>query len=389
LQVHASFLQQRLCKTNIVFVDMFVWFADHYGKTMAEDCKANCQQMAANWHPADGFNTLVLRLFTGVVLAGCTNFMMAKHNIVDIDLHVIKQCGMYAEEYKAWIARKANHPRIIETFNSFKTFWAAKITLVNQTAIPASQYEYGVATTNNNNSIISYGETISNFGAAYAATQQSVKLQGTSIALMQNQLNAMSQYCMALQQQSTPTNLAAQHQHGASKSWHGLAQRNRNGDGGNGGKGYHQLAYPQPGAMSQCPDYTPMPYKCFKNWNYCHTHSGNVNNRHTSTTCTKLGPTHNPHAMMTNMMNGSAAGLHKMILPSASCRAPHILCQQCPPAPATWQQPPPPVNLATSMPQMMPPTPYHQIITWGSNLDLCLLSLLSLLLPHPHHWQAQ
>jgi hypothetical protein len=80
---------------------------------MAEDCKANYQCMAADWHPANGFNTLVLRLFIGAAFAGCTNFTMANRNIVDIGLHVIKQCGMCAKEYKAWIARKAIHPRII------------------------------------------------------------------------------------------------------------------------------------------------------------------------------------------------------------------------------------------------------------------------------------
>jgi hypothetical protein len=77
--------------------------------------------------------------------------------------------------------------------------------------------------TNNDNSVISYGETISNFGAVYAATQESVKLQGMTITSMQNQLNTMSQYCMALQQQSTPTNHTAQHQCGASNSWCGSA----------------------------------------------------------------------------------------------------------------------------------------------------------------------
>jgi hypothetical protein len=72
---------------------------------------------------------------------------------------------------------------------------------------------------------------------------------------------------------------------------------------------------PQPGVTSHCTDYTPMPYKCFKNWNYCHTHGGNIDNGHTSRTCAKLGPTHNPHATRTNIMNGSPAGLHKTILP--------------------------------------------------------------------------
>ncbi len=80
---------------------MFMWFVDHYGKTMAEDREANRQCMAANWHPTNGFNTLILRLFTGAAFLGCTNFMMAGRDIVSIGLCVIKQCGTYAEEYKA------------------------------------------------------------------------------------------------------------------------------------------------------------------------------------------------------------------------------------------------------------------------------------------------
>jgi hypothetical protein len=162
---------------------MFVLFVHHYGKTTVEDCKANCQQMAADWHPADGVDTLVLRLFTGAAFTGCTNFTMADHDIIDIGLCVIKWCGMYPKEYKAWIACEAIHPRIVKTFNSFKTFWAVKITLVNQTAIPASQYGYRMAATNNNNSIVSYGKSLVNFGATYAATQESVKLQGTTKAM--------------------------------------------------------------------------------------------------------------------------------------------------------------------------------------------------------------
>jgi hypothetical protein len=30
LQVRPSFLQRRLCKLNIIFANMFVWFVDHY-----------------------------------------------------------------------------------------------------------------------------------------------------------------------------------------------------------------------------------------------------------------------------------------------------------------------------------------------------------------------
>jgi hypothetical protein len=49
--------------------------------------------------------------------------------------------------------------------------------------------------------VISYGESIANFGAAYAATQESVKTQGLTIATLQGQVNAMQQYCIAVQQQ--------------------------------------------------------------------------------------------------------------------------------------------------------------------------------------------
>jgi hypothetical protein len=45
-------------------------------------------------------------------------------------------------------SREAICPKIVKNLDSFKTFWAAKITLVNQTAIPASLHGYEMATTN-------------------------------------------------------------------------------------------------------------------------------------------------------------------------------------------------------------------------------------------------
>ncbi len=65
------------------------------------------------------------------MFVGCTNYLKANRDIVNIRLCVIKQCSVYAKEYKAWIARKAVIPKIVETFNTFKLFWATKITLVN------------------------------------------------------------------------------------------------------------------------------------------------------------------------------------------------------------------------------------------------------------------
>ncbi len=122
---------------------------------------------------------------------------------------------MYGKEYKAWIARETVRPHIIKMVNTYKTFWAAKITLVNQTAIPASMHGYGMAAVNNDDSVVLYGDAIANFRAAYATTQELVKSQGTTIASMQGQLQVMQQYCMALEQQPPPgIYMLQQQQHG-------------------------------------------------------------------------------------------------------------------------------------------------------------------------------
>jgi hypothetical protein len=128
---------------------------------------------------------------------------------------------------------------------------------------------------------------------------------------------------------------------------------------------WQQRQRPMQGALGQCLDYTPTLYKHLGNWNCCHTHGGNVGNGHTSSTCAHPSPLHNPNKMRANMMNGFPTGLHKTILPLASGLAPHILHQQCAPAPTSWQQPPPPVNFTNRIAPMMPPMPYHQMHYMG------------------------
>jgi hypothetical protein len=119
---------------------------------------------------------------------------------------------MYGKEYKAWIACKAVCPLIVKKVNTFKPFGAAKITLVNQTAITTNMHGYGVAAVNNNDSAVLYGELIGNFGADYATTQESVKSQGMPIVLMQGQLQVMQQYCMVLGHQPPPSIYTLQQQ---------------------------------------------------------------------------------------------------------------------------------------------------------------------------------
>jgi hypothetical protein len=213
--------------------------------------------MATDWHPADGFDTLVLRLFTGAAYASSAGYKMNDIDIVDIGLLLIKRCGMYAEEYKAWIAREAIRPQLVETFYTFKTFWADKITLVNQTAIPVGLHCYGmnaISVINNDDaSVISYGESLANFYAAYAAMQESVKMQGTTITALQAQVAAMQQYCMALQGQPPPAIYMPPR---------APPNNNRRGSSRRGGNRGNPTGYQPPGGMPNAR--APTPYKRFK-----------------------------------------------------------------------------------------------------------------------------
>ena len=361
-QVRATVLQRRLSEPNIIFVDLFLWFVNNYGKTTAEDREDNRHRMAADWHPADGFDSLIHRLFTGAGYASSAGYPMNDGDVIDIGLRVIKRCGMYSEEYKQWIAREAISPKVIETFDSFKKFWADKIALVNQTAIPASLHGYGMAAVNDDDATInSYSESIANFGVAYAATQESVRTQGMTIAALQSQLGAMQQYCMAVQQQQQqqPPNTVYAHNQNPNNR-RGGRRNNNNPNSGGGNNGYQA-----PGGDRR-PAMPATPYKRFENWNYCHTHGGDVDDNHTSQTCSRPGPAHNWQASRQNVMAGSSAGMHKTILPSVSGRplpATRAAAQQPTGRPPAWQPAPPPVNFtgawAASMrpPVWQPATP--------------------------------
>jgi hypothetical protein len=130
----------RMKNPNMVFLHMFEWFIEKYGKTTTKDRKANRQRMAAERHPADGFKPLATRLFIGASYASVAQYPMRERNVIDIGLRIIKQCRMYSKEYKNWIARESESLPIAETINFFKEHWSGAIALVNQTAAPASQH---------------------------------------------------------------------------------------------------------------------------------------------------------------------------------------------------------------------------------------------------------
>jgi hypothetical protein len=180
---------------------------------------------------------------------------------------------------------------------------------------------------------------------------------------MQGQMQAMQQYCMALGQQPPPgIYMLQQQQRGRRSALH----RPSTGGRRNPAPTVYQQPVGFPGG--QCPLQPPTPFKTFENWNYCHTHGGDVDNTHTGMTCRHPGPSHNPNAMRTNMMGGNTAGLHRMILPSTSGCIPPAPRRPQAPAPTMWQQPLPPKKftpMIAAMGPMMPTTPYQAINYMG------------------------
>jgi hypothetical protein len=196
-------LPKAICETNelicmkqpnMVFLHMFDWFITKYGKRTAEDCEDNRQRMAANWHPSDGFEPLAMLLFISASYTSAARYPIDDRDIINIGLRIIKRCGMYSEEYKNWIAHENKTLAIVETINSFKEYWANAIALVNQMAVPASQHGYGMAAMDDNALLASYSESLANFDAVYATTQESIKTQATSLASMQGQLTNIQQF---------------------------------------------------------------------------------------------------------------------------------------------------------------------------------------------------
>jgi hypothetical protein len=144
----------------------------------------------------------------------------------------------------------------------------------------------------NGGSIALYVESLANFGAAYAATQETVKSQADSLSAIHAQLVGLQQFCMAVgQQQPPPNNIYYTPQQ--QQRHHNNSRNNRGSGGGdcfngNGG-GYLQQPTLHQGQQSGghglvCP---PTPYKWWENWNYCHTHGSDVEDAHTSARCNR------------------------------------------------------------------------------------------------------
>jgi hypothetical protein len=216
--------------------------------------------MAATWHPSKGFKPLATCLFIGTSYASAARYLTDDRDVViDINLHIIKRCRMYAEEYKNWTSRKNVVPPIVKTIKSFNEYWAEVITFVNQTAILALQHGYEMTTMVDDALVAPYDDSLANFGGLFAATQETMKSQANSLVAMQNQLLNI-QLCMNVGQQPPSSGYAPAQQQ---RMFTNHNKRNGGGQGNN--RGFPQqptMNYGGTGGGQQqntCPP--PKPYK--------------------------------------------------------------------------------------------------------------------------------
>jgi len=196
-----SYAQIRMENPNSVFREMFAWFVTKYGRTSAEDRAANRNAMGLEWHPSQGFELLVARLFRGATFANLARYPIPDADIVDIEIRVLHRTGLFAEEYKAWITRGDDATNSMD-FAAFRAFWESAVNIAAFTATPASQHGYGMLATEDDVSTTLLTDAVNNFGVAYAATQESLRSNSATITAMQGQLQML---CNAIGTQPPPT----------------------------------------------------------------------------------------------------------------------------------------------------------------------------------------
>jgi hypothetical protein len=280
-------------------------------------------------------------------------------NTVDINVRVLNRTGLFTKEYKMWILHGDDTSKT-NNFVPLKTFWENAVQIAVLTAIPASQHGYGMAATDDNESAHLLTYVVSNFGMAYAATQESLRSNAANILAIQGQLQML---CQAVgtsqppqQQPGRPWNRRNCCQqcgghNGGSNSGYNIGSDgysgsssggNANGSGysgsgGGGNGGGYGSSYGGSNGGHQTPSsLPPLPVKQYKNWNYCFTHDGDVDKNHTSRTCACPGENHQRAATCTSTMGGNMRHMNKTILPSTVSRCP-----------APTRSPPQPINSLT------------------------------------------
>ena len=144
--------------------------------------------MGLEWHPSQGFELLVMRLFHRATFMNFVKYPIPDADIVNIGIRVLHRTGLFAEEYKAWITRGDDTTNTMD-FAAFRTFWESAMNIAAFTATPALQHGYGATKDDASTTSLTYA--VNNFGVAYPATQESLRSNNATISAMQGQLQML------------------------------------------------------------------------------------------------------------------------------------------------------------------------------------------------------
>jgi hypothetical protein len=81
-----------------------------------------------------------------------------------------------------------DNPTNDKDFAAFRSFWETTVNVASFTATPALQHGYDMNIVEDDSSAAYLTNAVSNFGAAYAAMQESLRNNNASINAMQGQI---------------------------------------------------------------------------------------------------------------------------------------------------------------------------------------------------------
>ena len=337
--IRTQYLGAQFVKTpNAKFIEVYEWFVSKYAHSDEMDRADNRKRMLTDWHPNDGFETLVKQIQDGVLFAIYANKPFQDDEVVDMATQVAMKSGMFGECYKMW-HRSDNQAE--KTWANWQEHWRREYQLNFSMSKSASKFGFGMAAIEPApHQEVQFEQAASDFASAHSATQSTISgLTQTSqgLAAANQQLAAQNQQLqmmLAAQQQqlqAAPQTMPFQwNQNNNGGRRNGRRNNNnsrrnnnqRNNSGWNPNQqnqGQRQQARwqqrPWPCLLATGQPINPLNIKTFNNDNYCWTHGHNIANNHTSATCRTPHPSglHQYGATKRNMMGGNPDGenMHK------------------------------------------------------------------------------
>ena len=291
----------------------------------------NTAKLLDPWQPHKGMEVLIARFDQAQIYAFFVRNLMDDKKLITYFLSVIKKTGKYARSYEDWLTKDEAD----KTYANLNEYWHQdhlKMKCANPTA---QQYEYGMnanatETNNTNGDIATIMEQLANAIMLTGQRKQQEHMKTFEAHVVANITTIQQQMNNATMQQQQVTNNNMQQFMAQQQAFNRAKVTNPTMNVPTGNwqpPTWHSMSTP---TEHVCPPVynmntnqsnnknQQMPFRCYKNNNYCWAHGHHIEDDHTSSTCTMPTPSHQPVATKHNTMRGVNWGIHKTIMPSQS-----------------------------------------------------------------------